>query len=185
MKKAIIVLGLVTLFFPSCISTSIISNTADDVRNNIVNNNSQKLLNNKRMLFVMKGDERTIKYYRKVATHFAQKIGKEHRISVDYVILSPISFTTEEDIKKKQEQFKADYVMEFGLGRYDTWLTGYDITDLDFEQKVLNINLVCLKQNNTIWKAVLEVFAVNSSTRWGANQTANRLVKQLKEDNLM
>jgi hypothetical protein len=180
MKKSTILFSLFILMFSSCISTAIVSNKADYIQK------EKKILNNKRILLLMNGDERSIGFYQKMATAFAQEIGKEHQISIDYIVLSPISFTSEDDIKKRQESFKADYTMDFKVGRYNRWESNnLELTDFSFDEKAMNINLKCAKTNKDVWKAVLTIGSIDYSAFKGFTSAAKRLTKQLKADNMM
>jgi hypothetical protein len=179
MKKTFVIFGLCHLMFSSCVSTSIISNKADSIKN-------EKSLSNKRILLLMHGDERSINFYQKMATAFAQEIGKEHKISVNYIILSQISFTTEEDIKKKEQEFKADYVMDFKVGRYERWgSASLDLNLTTIDEQVLNINIKCLESNKDVWKAALTIGSVDYSAFKGYYSAAKRLTKQLENDKMM
>ena len=179
MKKTLVLFSLMVLLFSNCISTKIVSNKSDDFK-------TEKVLVNKRVMFVLEGDERSIDFYRKLAADIAQDIGKAHKISCNYVVKSPLSFLDEDDIKRMQQDFKADYILNVKVGRYETNV--YDINDYynsRVEEKILNINLKCLTQNKDIWKAVLSIGSIDISANKGHFNAAKRLVNQLKEDNLI
>ena len=178
MKKSFVLFSLIAYIFSSCISTRIVSNNAEGVKND-------KILTNKRILIVMQGDERSITFYNKFAADFAQEVGKAHGISVDYVVLSQISFMSDKDIEKRKQTFKADYVMDFKVGRYESEVNAGGYYNTRVEDKVLNITLKCLTQDKDVWKAALSIGSVDARVNRAHGKAAKRLISQLKVDSLI
>ncbi len=179
MKKNFVLFSLVAYIFSSCISTRIVSNQAEGVKND-------KILTNKRIMLVMQGDERSVTFYNKFAANFAQEVGKTYGISVDYVVLSQISFVSDKDIEKRNQTFKADYVMDFKVGRYESRVNDVnDYYNSRVEEKVLNVTLKCLAQDTDVWKAALTIGTVDVRVNKAHIEAAKRLVSQLKRDNLI
>lgn len=179
MKKTFVLFSSIAYIFSSCISTRIVSSKAEGVKND-------KILTNKRIMLVMQGDERSIAFYNKFAANFAQEVGKTYGISVDYVVLSQISFMSDKDIEKRSQTFKADYVMDFKVGRYESRINDVnDYYNTRVEEKVLNVTLKCLAQDKDVWKAALSIGSIDVRVNKAHVEAAKRLISQLKGDNLI